>query len=433
MTEASEIERTLRSGCLPGLEGRLPESFVLPHYEGYSIANVPPTIAAVLGTEIEGSAPPLPRDLWDDLSGGDVRCVVTVLLDAVGYLQLQRLLSEQETLFNRLAEAGRLVPLTSVFPSTTVSALTTLRTGRAPLGHGFLGTRLLLGEQGVLANMLRLAPAAHGRREELKDWGWDPDGFVTAPSLAEALSAADVRSLAYIYLHHLRGSLSRIFLHGMEKKQGYVGFSDLWLHLRRTLIRRQKERLFVWVYWSNIDMLGHVYGPEDEACQAELRNLAHVLESDLLTALPAEAREGTVLMFLADHGQIPSPPERRVALSEHPALRQTLLLPPGGETRAAYLYVRPGQADALRAYVEEHLVDRFVLLETERALSAGLFGPDRVTPTLRSRLGDFLLVARDGSRLVNELGSHPPLGHHGSLTPEEMLVPLLMVRLDELE
>ncbi len=136
-------------------------------------------------------------------------------------------------------------------------------------------------------------------------------------------------------------------------------------------------------------------------------------------------------MLVADHGQTTTPPWRVVRLSDHPALRQTLLLPPAGEARAAYLYARSGQADALRAYVAEHLADRFVLLEMERALAAGLFGPDEFTPELRSRLGDFLLLARNDSRLVIGEEKIPMQGHHGSLTPEEMLVPLLMVRLDE--
>jgi len=51
---------------------------------------------------------------------------------------------------------------------------------------------------------------------------------------------------------------------------------------------------------------------------------------------------------------------------------------------------------------------------------------------VRVRLGDFLLLAQDDSRLMVKEKPVPFHGHHGSLTPEEMLVPLLMVRLDKL-
>ena len=92
--------------------------------------------------------------------------------------------------------------------------------------------------------------------------------------------------------------------------------------------------------------------------------------------------------------------------------------------------IRPGQADTVRDIVHERLAGRFVPLETERAVAAGLFGPEEPTPELRGRLGDLLLLAQDGSRLVTPGETMVMNGHHGSLTPEEMLVPLFMVRLD---
>ena len=430
MSLADRVEQTLRAYRLPGLEEALPaDTFVLPHYGGYSIANIPATVAAMLGTELEGAMPPIPAELWADLADG-VRHVVLVILDGVGYRYMRQMLADAGPGFRHLAEMGRLFPLTSVFPSTTVTALTTLRTGQAPLGHGFLGTRLLIGEYGVMAFMLTLGPAASKQREELLRWGWEPDEFVTAPTLAERLSAAGVPTIAYTYHHFVNGALSRIFLRGVGEVRGYAGFSDQWIDLRQTLVRHQDERVFVSAYWANFDSLSHLYGPRAEAGRADLRHLARALEEDLLDPLPAAAREGTLLMFVADHGEVSTPPARVVRLADHPDLQQMLLLPPGGETRAAFLYARPGQADGLRAYVAAHLADQFVPLETERALAAGLFGPGEATPELQRRLGDLLLLARGDSRLVGPKDLVEMPGHHGSLMPEEMLVPLLLMRLD---
>ena len=429
----TQIERTLRARHIPGL----PEQFVLPHYGGYSIANLAPTIAKILGVEMEGAAPPFPAHWWRDL-GADTRCVLLIILDATGYLQLARYLAKERSFFSELADAGLLLPITSVFPSTTVSALTTIWTGRTPLGHGFLGTKLLLPEQGVVANMLKMAPAAYPRAGKLEDWGWDAERFVTAPSLGAQLSAAGVGTVAHTRLSFIGSSLTQVFLRGMHELRGYVGLSDLWLNLRRTLTeRRTDQRLFVDAYWGGIDNIGHIYGAEGAYLPSALRHLARSLEEDFVAQLPREMREGTLLIVTADHGQIATPPERVVRLPDHPALWQTLLLPPAGESRAAYLYARPGQKDALRAYVTEQLADRFVLLDTEQALDAGLFGPlDDLTPDLRVRLGDMVLIAKDDSRLSmrkrEKEGDIALRGHHGSLTPEEMLVPLLMVRLDRL-
>lgn len=425
------IETFLYHHRLPGLEA-LPEAFVMPHYDGYSVANIAATVGRLLGVELDGGAPPLPAELWADLADG-VRCVVLLIIDGLGYLQLQRVM-EQVPFFAHLAERGRMIPITSTFPSTTVTALTSLHTGQTPLGHGFLGTRLLLSDQGVLADMLRLAPGPSPLYEELLDWGWQPDQFVTAPSLESRLAEAGIEGVAHTYRFYLNGGLSDILMRGLSEKNGFVGLGDLAIGLRYTLQTRQRQHLFVSVYWSMIDTLSHTYGPTAEPCQAELRLLGQSLTENLLDKLPAAARKGTVLVLVADHGQVQTPPAEVVGLGAHPRLRGMLLLPPAGESRAAYLYARRGRNEALRDYVLEHLSDRFTLVETETALAAGLFGPPPAKPKLRDRLGDWLLLAHGNSRLVAGEGEGEGIqmyGHHGSLLAEEMLVPLLMVRLDD--
>jgi len=429
MELATEIEHVLRTHRLPGLGEDLPSTFVMPHYGGYSIANLPPTVARLLGVEMQDAAPPLAEELWAGLAPG-VRRVVLVVLDALGYLHLRRALAEEESALGNLAQAGRLFPLTTVFPSTTVAALTTLWTGQAPLAHGFVGTRLLLSEHGMLANMLHLSPATHRQSNALLDWGWAPEDFVPVPSLGQRLTAAGVETVAHTHLPFLGGGLTRVFMRGMAHMRGHIGFSDMWINLRHTLCERPGERLFASAYWGGIDSASHVYGPAGEPCRAALRHLSRSLEEDFLARLPADAREGTLLIITADHGQTETPPERAVQLPAHPALRRMLLLPPAGEPRAAYLYLRTGQAEALRAYVAEHLAERFILIETERALAAGLFGPGEPSPETRSRLGDRLLLARNDSRLLEKEEKYPLHGHHGSLTAEEMMAPAIIVRLD---
>ena len=429
MNPAIETERTIRTHRLPGLEGTLPAELVLPHYDGYSIANLPATIARLLGVELADAAPPLPAHLWTDLAAG-VQSVVMVILDAVGYLHLRRLLDAEDSVLRRLPQAGRLIPLTSIFPSTTVAALTTLWTGRAPLGHGFVGTRLLLPEHGMLANMLQLGPAAHEQSGALLDWGWVPEEFVTVPGFGQQLAGQGVETVAHTHLPFLRRGLVRIFLRGMEEVRGHIDFSDMAINLRHALLQRSDRPLFASAYWGGLDGTAHVYGPDGERFRVALRHVVRSLEEDFLAPLPAAAREGTLLLITADHGQISTPPERVVQLSDHPALRRMLLLPPAGETRASYLYIRPGQAKSVRAYVTEHLADRFIVVEMEQALAAGLFGPGEPAPEVRARLGDLLLLATGDSRLLVKEEPVPFHGHHGSLTAEEMLVPLMMVRLD---
>ena len=86
---AIEIEAAILAHRLPSLDGNLAKGeFVLPNYAGFSIANLPATTAALLGVPPPG-APPLPREVWGPFTGG-VRCVVRVIVDALGYYRLRR-------------------------------------------------------------------------------------------------------------------------------------------------------------------------------------------------------------------------------------------------------------------------------------------------------------------------------------------------------
>ncbi len=444
MSLAIEFEQAIRQNQIASLEATVRgEEFILPHYGGYSIANLGATIAALLGKDEEealrstapfavagaGLEPCLPRRAWGHLAEG-VNCVVVVVLDAVGYLGFRRLLEADKTGFSRLAEAGVLVPLTSVFPSTTMAAMSSIWTGRTPADHGFLGRRLFLSEYGFVADMIRLMPALHGKPGSLLDWGWAPETFIPVPHLAQLLSQAGVRTVAHLYGPHAGGGLSRLFLRGVERIEGFLNYSDMWINVRHTMEQRTEAPLLVNVYWAGTDDLAHTYGPQDERFEAAVRQVAHSFERDFLAPLPPAARKGTVLIITADHGQVETPPQRAVRLADHPDLKEMLLWPPCAEPRASYLHVRRGHKAMACEYVATHLADRFLVLDMELAIGAGFFGPGEMRAASRNRLGDLLLLARGDSRLIPEGASAHDRGEHGGLRPEEMLVPLLMARLD---
>jgi hypothetical protein len=436
MSLAKEFEQSIRQNHFPSLEEIFKGTqFILPDYRGHSIANLGATIAGLLGKDTEGPlvdvglAPSLPRRAWAHLAEG-VNCVVVVVLDAVGYLGFRRLLEAEETGFSRLAEAGVLAPLTSVFPSTTMAAMSSIWTGRTPADHGFLGRRLFLSEYGFVADMIRLMPALHGKPGSLMDWGWVPEAFIPVPHLAQLLSEVGGRTVAHLYGPHTGGGLSRLFLQGVERTEGFLNYSDMWINLRDTVVQRTKAPLLVSAYWAGTDDLSHKYGPENERLEAAVRQIAQSFERDFLAPMPRTAREGTVVIITADHGQVETPPERAVHLVDHQDLKKMLLWPPCAEPRASYLHVRRGTEAKACEYIATNLADQLLVFDMELAVGAGLFGPGEMPVESRRRVGDLLLLARGDSRLIPEGASAKDRGEHGSLRPEEMLVPFLMARLD---
>ncbi len=438
MDVQTDTETQIRQHRMSGLE--LPsDEFILPHYDGLSIANLPATMAALLGGKLPAAPPPLPRRLWADWMPG-LKRVILVILDALGYLRLRQQMATDDGLgiFYRLADAdaGRFFPLTSIFPSTTTAALATLWTGRTPAEHGLLGYELYLREYGVLANLIAVSPVHDRQSEILVKWGLEPEKFLPVPDLSAQLEPQGIALRGLTYRGFIHSGMSRFFRRDDDDTQGYLTLADMWTTLRLMLSHRpgvQDAKEIIIAYWGSIDGVAHAYGPGTEHWQAEVRNVACTLAREFIRPLSANERNGTLLLITADHGQADASPENVTLLTDHPALRDMLAIPLSGEPRATYLFARHGQADAGRAYFARHLSDEFIVLDSAAALAAGLFGPGTPAPETAFRIGDLLALAR-GANSLHRGDKRPTMrGRHGGLTAEEMLVPLIGARLDALE
>jgi len=426
------LEHTLRHNKLPDSPAlRQDQQFVLPFYDGLCLSNIVPTVASLLGAEVPGWRS-LDRRLWADLSTG-VRRVVMIVLDAVGHRQLQRWVKgAPDSLFARLAEQGRLAPITSVFPSTTTAALSSLWTGRPPLAHGLIGYELFLKQWGVVANMIFFSPAHDEGLGVLLDWGLQTASFLAVPTAAQLLAPCGITSRTLIRSAFLGSPLSQMFYQGVDELAGHLVASDLWVNLRRMLQHHRDERLFLTAYWGGVDSILHHYGPGSEQWVAEMRSLAYSIEHEFLRPLSAVDRAGTLLLITADHGQIRVPAERVIRLDQHPALARNLVVQPCGDPRAAYLYVRPGRLTEVRSYLDNELGHAFVTVPAAEALQGGLFGQGPAAPDVEDRAGDLVLLAREDYMLYGQDKEPTLAGRHGGLHAEEMLVPLFLVRLDDL-
>jgi hypothetical protein len=135
------------------------------------------------------------------------------------------------------------------------------------------------------------------------------------------------------------------------------------------------------------------------------------------------------LLLPSDHGQVATTVQPRFQLAQHPNLTRGLHCSPTGEARLAYLYLKPGRAEMVREYIAREWPDAFTWLDSGDALRAGLFGPGTPCEQAASRLGDAVLVSHGPAYLWWADKPDTLLGRHGSLTADEMLVPLLATRL----
>ena len=358
---------------------------VLPDYTGACIANIVPAL-------LDGAVDPPP---WLPAAALEADQVVLLVLDGLGWDQLQARPHLAPTLS---AMVGG--PITSVTPTTTATALTSIATGLTPGEHGVVGYRVAVDHE--VLNILRWTTAQGDARKRI-----DPHAFQPTSAFCSQ------RPCIVTKAEFVTSGFSGAHLGGV-RFTGYRVPSTLVVEIRHALKAREP---FIYAYYDGIDKVAHEYGLADHY-DAELQAVDRLV-ADVLAELP----RGAVLVITADHGQV-SVGENLIDLHADVAAHVSFQ---SGEGRFRWLHARPGRADALAEASRARHSDTAWVRERDETIDDGWWGP-KVADVARQRLGDVALVARADVSYVDaaDTGPFKLIGRHGSLTAAEMYVPLLV-------
>jgi predicted AlkP superfamily pyrophosphatase or phosphodiesterase len=369
----------------------------------------------------------MPLDEGKFACGGQFQRVVLILVDSLGWRWLQRLPSLDSVCANawqRLQAGGQLTPITSVVPSTTAAALTSLWTGRTPFEHGVVGYEVFLKEYGLIANMITQGAAAYPKDfNGLARAGFQPEAFLLVQTLGQHLSAQQtaVNVLQQQAITH--SGLTRMLMQG-ARVIPYRTPSDLWVTLEETLEHETNRRSYTFAYWGDLDDLSHKFGPHDLRVALEFASFCQGM-ARFVERLRQRSQGDTLLVLTADHGQISTPQNDLFEVRKFPNFTKCLSMLPSGENRFAYLFPRPGSEQQLEIAVQENWQDRFALISAQQLLEKGWLGSGSMHPQLLDRIGDRVLIPQDDAYLWWANQENTLRGRHGGLTEDEMLVPLL--------
>ncbi|MGH3489539.1 MAG: alkaline phosphatase family protein [Actinopolymorphaceae bacterium] len=367
---------------------------VLPKYGEAALSDL--LASALGGLGVDGARNPLGLP--------PSRRYVLLLVDGLGWNLLQTYAAEAPYLATLADNGGR--PLTAPVPSTTSTSLVSLGTGRAPGEHGVVGYTMVVPGTGQLLNTLRW-------NTTVEPLVWQP-----YPTLFEQAERAGVAVTA-VSRKAFRGSgVTVAGLRGGE----YAAADSAGQRIAYAVdaVARGATSL-VYLYEGDLDWTGHRDGCHSAAWRHQLAVIDGFV-SRLRGALPAD----TTLLVTGDHGMLDVPYDRRVDVDSDPRLRAGVYLV-GGDPRLRYLYTENGAADDVVAAWRDRLGHEALVLTRDEAVGRGWFGrvEDRVLP----RIGD-VVIASLGDLAVECNAVFPTeaslLGWHGSLTADEMLVPLLI-------
>jgi hypothetical protein len=299
------------------------------------------------------------------------------------------------------------------FPSTTAAGLAAIGTGCLSGEHGMVGYSFRVAGSGVV-NALRWRPHPWGAdlRQELL-----PEQVQPLPTTFERAVSAGVAVTVISGAEFTGSGLTRAVLRGGH----YIGvhaIGDLAASVRAAVAGRG----FCYAYHSELDLLGHIYGPGSPAWRMQLRQVDRLVES-IVEGLPG----GGLLAVVADHGMVAVAAPDIVDIDDHDELLDGVQAI-GGEARARHIYVTDGAHESVLVAWRESLAEHAWVASREEAIAAGWFG-ERIGDHVLLRIGDVVAAARGNAALVRrnvEPLESSLIGHHGSLSTAEQRVPLLV-------
>ncbi|MFC5730553.1 MULTISPECIES: alkaline phosphatase family protein [Nocardioides] len=374
-----------------------PGEFCEPAYGVRSLGDVVPAVAQALGSPL-GPAP-------SGLSLPEAASYVVFLIDGLGARLLERHAEAAPYLSSLLAVSEH---ATAGVPSTTTTSLTSLGTGLTPGAHGLVGFTTRIPGTNELLNAL------------MWDGEVDPREWQPHQTAFGSLQNAGVR-VTVVNKREFNGSGLTVAAH---RGADYVGVDRVGERIAAVVsasTASQREPALTYVYDGDLDWTGHRWGVASSQWLQQLAMIDHEAEQ-LREALPRDRR----MLVIADHGMVDVPAESRIDLSNDEDLRSGVALI-GGEARFRHLYCRGGAVDDVVSCWTDRLGDRAEILTRGDAIARGWFGA--VDPTVLPRIGDVVVACRGDFAVLSTDGfpyeAHL-IGMHGSLTPDEMLIPVLL-------
>jgi hypothetical protein len=411
------------------------QGFIYPDYKKNCISNIPATIQNLFQTQ--KTQGPLTSRLKIDQKG--INKVVLLVVDGFGFNQFLKY-RRQNKFLNSLTEAGEVFPLTSVYPSQTTNALTTLNTGLTPQEHGLFEYFIYLKEVGVI-NALRFERIGGKAKSKLAEQGYDPKLMFSGENIQQKLDKQGISTFTHMNQSNATNACTELVFEGSSIVSAYKN-SDNIVKLRKQ-IEQTRGSAYFFVHLETLDTISHEYGPESEEYVAELQTISYLLQNELVEKISPQAAKETLLLMTADHGGVQVNLDKAVylGLDSDPLINaQTGLdhkkILPTGSPRDVFLHIKDQKLQQTKQALQTEIGDKAQILETKQAADCGLFGLGKTSEAFLERTGNLLIVpyGRETVWFEHRSGRRINLlGQHGGLHPDEMLVPFAAAKLSNLK
>lgn len=332
---------------------------------------------------------------FDELLKKDYKNIIVMLFDGLGTSSLNYHLKENDFLRNHCV-----TDISSVFPSTTVAATTSILSGYSPAECGWLGWDLYFEEIGENVAVFKNTLQRNGEPAAKFNVAHK---YIPVKSIMKRIEEVNGRRSAYCV--------------SFFSKYRSKSVEDICKTVYKLSKKRKKK--YIYSYWNQPDHAMHGHGVTSQEAHEQILHINSEVEK-LCGKL-----ENSLVIITADHGLCNGV---NVYLEDYPELNSMLKIPPSIEPgRAMSLFVKDGLQEEFKNKFNRRFGDCFRLMTKEEVFSENLLGYGKPHPRTYAFVGDFLAVATTEKTLFTAREEHEFVGVHAGLTKEEMTVPFIAI------
>jgi hypothetical protein len=410
--------------------------FFYPQYRDNCISNIPDLLKDIFELKNEAPKPPL-EVITDNTCLERNEKIVLLVMDGFGFSQFLNHRKEDRFL-TKLDRKGVVQSLTSVFPSQTTNALTTLNTGLTPQEHGLFEYFIYLKNIGVI-NTLQFERINPKQGSKQLNEEFDPSILLLkGKTIHKTLNENGISTFTHMNIANAFNTCSKVIFQESTIVPS-MKTSDLVVRLRKNIEEHKGKSAYFFVHLDTLDTIAHKYGPNSYEYYAELSSITYLLNRELVQKLDYKTAKETALLLTADHGGVNVDVEKTIYLPKKALHLQTGTdkkpILPTGSPREIFLHIKEEKLAETKQWLLKKIGDKAQIIETREAAEDGLFGMGCVSEGFFERTGNLLILpygnetiwfeSREGRKISF-------LGQHGGLSKEEMLVPFAVANLRNL-
>ena len=382
----------------------------LPNYKDGSIVNLMGSIAKALGAKT--NILPLKILPLDKLRKS--KNIILIIVDGMGYEYVKS--KGNETILNEHLMGS----MTSVFPSTTGTAVTSFLTGSYPQQHASTGWYVYLKEIGRVCSILPFI--TREGRISLKKYKVKIENILREKSFSSKLKKTrnfiiQPSDLAYSEYSKLMSKNAKIL--------AYRNLGGLFNQIKKAVKSTDKKK-YIYAYWPELDKHHHQYGVNSNMSERHFKEIDRKLREFIKYIKKIDS----ILIVTSDHGFVNTPGERIIRLEDHPKLKECLRTPFCGEPRLVYCYVYPEKKKEFENYVKTRFKKYCWIYKSRDLIKKNFFGFGKPNSQLFDRVGDYTLIMKENYVMKDRVKGDKlrvKKGYHGGVSKEEMFVPLVFV------